>query len=278
MRSRPIVARAQSLFASLRLSMHPEADEHRRIAEMLAEAVQCAQELGLVDVARRAERLQARLTGRPDPGPNTFRRDGDVWSVHYAGRTLWLKDGKGPRYLATLLAAPGREFHVLRFVAAAASPAAWHAGGHEGLSVGLPGGSLDDAPDPRARREYRTQLDHVRTELDEAERFGDSGRAERLRAERDQLLAQLAGRFSARTPLSGPAEMARKAVTKVLRTQIGKLLDLHPAFGRHLRDTVRMGTVCVYAPPTPVEWDVGFGPGSSNRRRSAPRRPSHPGS
>jgi hypothetical protein len=47
----------------------------------------------------------------------------------------------------------------------------------------------------------------------------------------------------------------------VLRTQIGKLLDMHPALGRHLRDTVRMGTVCVYAPPAPVEWDVGFGPG-----------------
>ena len=76
-----------------------------------------------------------------------------------------------------------------------------------------------------------------------------------------QLVAQLAKRFGARPALRGPAETARKAVTKVLRTQIGKLLDVHPALGRHLRDTVRMGTVCVYAPPTPVEWDVGFGPG-----------------
>ena len=52
--------------------------------------------------------------------------------------------------------------------------------------------------------------------------------------------------------------LARKAVTKVLRTQMGKLLELHPTLGRHLRDTVRLGTVCVYAPPSPVEWDVGF--------------------
>ena len=57
-----------------------------------------------------------------------------------------------------------------------------------------------------------------------------------------------------RTP---PAETARKAVTKVIRTQIGKLLDLHPALGHHLRATVRMGTVCVYAPPTSMEWDLG---------------------
>ena len=257
MGSPPIVARAQSLLASLRLSMRPDADEHGRIAEMLAEAAQCARELGLVDVARRVERLRATRAGGLDPGTGTFRRDGDVWTVHYAGRDLRLKDGKGPRYLATLLAAPGRELHVLRFGAAAAahsSPAV-----QEGLSIGLPGASLDEAPDQRARREYRARVDELRAELDEAERCADSGRAEQLRAELDQLLTQLAGRFGARASLRGPAETARKAVTKVLRTQIGKLLDAHPVLGRHLRETVRMGTVCIYAPNTPVDWDVGFG-------------------
>ena len=73
-------------------------------------------------------------------------------------------------------------------------------------------------------------------------------------------MTELAGRFGARSARRGPAETARKAVTKVLRMQIGKLLDLHPALGRHLRDTVRLGTVCVYAPATPVDWNVGFGP------------------
>ena len=130
-----------------------------------------------------------------------------------------------------------------------------------GLSIGTPGGLLDDTADHRARREYRARLDDLRAELEEAERFADIGRAERLRVERDQLVAQLARRFGARPAHRGPAETARKAVTKVLRTQIGKLLDVHPALGRHLRDAVRMGTVCVYAPSTPVEWDVGFGTG-----------------
>jgi hypothetical protein len=260
MGSPPIVARAQSLLASLRLSMDPAADERERIAEMLAEAAQCAQELGLVDVTARVQRLQARLAhGQVDPGANVFRREGDVWTVRYAGRDLHLKDGKGPRYLATLLVAPGREVHVFQFVARAAPPSS--SGAHDGLSIGMPGGSLDDAPDQRARRAYRARLDELRAELAEAEQFADSGRAGRLRAELDQLLAQLAGRLGAPAARRGPVEAARKAVTKVLRTQIGKLLDVHPALGRHLRDTIRMGKVCVYAPPTPVAWDVGFGPG-----------------
>jgi hypothetical protein len=263
MGSPPIVARAQTMLASLRLSMNPGAEERERIAAMLAEAAQCAEELGLVDVAARAARLQGKLAQSPatqsaaDPGVNAFRNDGEIWTVRYAGRDLRLKDGKGPRYLATLLAAPGREVHVMQLGAVPVSGSRSDA--HDGLSIGSLGGSLDDAPDERARREYRERLEDLQAELDEAEQLADTGRAERLRAELDHLIDQLAERFGARAQRQGPSETARKAVTKVLRTQIGKILELHPALGRHLRDSVRMGTVCVYAPSTPVEWDVGFG-------------------
>jgi len=192
------------------------------------------------------------------PGGHAFRRDGDVWTVRYAGSDIRVKDGKGPRYLATLLAAPGRELHVLELAAMSAPPVS--PGAAHGLSVGTSGGSLDDTPDHRARREYRSRLADLRAELDEAEHLGDLGRAEGLRVEVDQLVTELAGRFGARSARRGPAETARKAVTKVLRMQIGRLLDLHPVLGRHLRDTIRLGTVCVYAPATPADWNVGFGP------------------
>jgi hypothetical protein len=257
MGSPPVVARAQSMLASLRLSMRPQAEERERIAAMLAEAGQSAQDLGLVDVTARVTRLQGKLTAAVDAGVNSFRCDGDVWAVCYAGRGLRLKDGKGPRYLATLLAAPGREVHVLQFGAA---PPSSSAAVPEGLSIGVPGGVLDDAPDEHAREEYRARVADLRAELDEAEQFADNGRAERLREELDYLVSELAQRFGSRSRTRSHAETARKAVTKVLRTQIGRLLDVHPALGRHLRDTVRMGKTCVYAPQAPVTWDVGFGP------------------
>jgi hypothetical protein len=91
----------------------------------------------------------------------------------------------------------------------------------------------------------------------EAKEFADGGRVERLRAEIDHLMTELAARFGSRAPRRGPTETARKAVTKVIRTQIGRLLELHLPLGRHLSETVRMGTVCVDAPGTRVEWDVG---------------------
>jgi hypothetical protein len=254
MHSPPMVAHAQSRLASLLLSQQPDGEERDDVATMLAEAGQCAEELGLVDVARRVERLQAKLVAAPPSAEssNVFRHDGEIWTVCYGGRDLRLKDGKGPRYLAELLAAPGRELHVLQFV----TPPPARSRAPQGLTARVAGGSVEDAPDDRARRAYRARLDELRAELEEAEEFADTGRAERLRSELERLVAELAGRFGTRAPRRGPAETARKAVTKVIRTQIGKLLELHPPLGRHLSETVRMGTVCVYAPPTPIEWDV----------------------
>jgi hypothetical protein len=258
MGSPPVVARAQSLLASLCLSVKPDAEERKRITAMLAEAAQAAAELGLVDVAARVERLRKRLPqGQGDTGVNAFRHDGDVWTVRFGGRDLRLRDGKGPRYLATLLAAPGRELHVLELAGntptVKMSPAAC-----EGLTVGLSGGALEDAPDARARREYRTRLDDLRAELDEAEHLCDSGRSERIRAELDLLVSQLAQSFGSHVRTRGPAETARKAVTKVIRTQIGKLVEAYPHLGEHLRHSVRTGVFCSYAPATPIDWEVGF--------------------
>ena len=52
------------------------------------------------------------------PHPNVFRREGDYWLVVFDASTARVRDLKGMRYLARLLAAPGREFHVLDLVAA----------------------------------------------------------------------------------------------------------------------------------------------------------------
>jgi soluble cytochrome b562 len=130
----------------------------------------------------------------------------------------------------------------------------------EGLAVRVTDADATAVPDAQARRAYRARLAELRAELDEAEGFADAGRAERLREELDRLTDELATRFGGKTPRQGQAETARKAVTKVLRTQIARLLDAHPELGRHLRDTVRLGTVCVYAPTTPIDWDVAFAP------------------
>jgi hypothetical protein len=51
----------------------------------------------------------------------SLRREGQFWSVEWNGRTVRVRDSKGPRYLEILLRSPGREFHTLELVAAVAA-------------------------------------------------------------------------------------------------------------------------------------------------------------
>ncbi|MEO7434916.1 MAG: hypothetical protein ABI080_05470 [Candidatus Binatia bacterium] len=257
MRSRPVVAQAQSLLVAVQLaSGAPDGTNLARAMGILAEAEQAAHELDLVDVLARVERLRAKLPRLHRAAPtNMLRRDGDIWMVRYGGTSLRVTDARRLHCLAALLAAPGREFHVLELAGVGRTgPAVGMVAG--GLPVAGLGMALDDTPDARARTEYGARVDEVRGGLDEAERFGDVGRAERLRAELDQLMTELATRFRGRARVNGPAESARKAVTKALRAQLGHLLAHHPALGRHLHHAVRMGTACVYAPTTRIDWET----------------------
>jgi hypothetical protein len=62
------------------------------------------------DVSNRAE-PQARAAGRKVASPNRrlFRREGEYWTVEYAGEVCRLRDGAGLRYLACLLGRPGEK-------------------------------------------------------------------------------------------------------------------------------------------------------------------------
>ena len=53
----------------------------------------------------------------PEPSRAVFARDGDIRLVTFAGHTTRVRDLKGLRYIARMLADPGREFHVLDLVA-----------------------------------------------------------------------------------------------------------------------------------------------------------------
>jgi hypothetical protein len=87
--------------------------------------------------------------------------------------------------------------------------------------------------------------------------MNDPVRAERAAVERDALLAELA----ALTGLGGrprrtgsEAERMRKAVGNRIRQAVGRIEQVHPELGRHLRMSVRTGTFCRYEPDRAVGW------------------------
>jgi hypothetical protein len=174
------------------------------------------------------------------PDEAMFRCDGEVWTLAYAGRAVRLRDAKGLRDLAALLARPGRELAV-----------------HELVGSPVPGAGGIEAADRTAIAAYRRRLADLEEERAEAASMHDPVRAERTIAERDALLREL----GAVTGLGGhprrdgsDAERMRKAVGNRIRLALGRIEEVHPELGRHLRVSVRTGTFCRYDPDRTVRW------------------------
>jgi hypothetical protein len=102
-----------------------------------------------------------------DRGGNVFRRDADTWTLAFGGRSVPMRDAKGLRDLAVLLAAPGREVAATELIAGVATAAA----------AGLAALGADPVLDDRARAAYRTRLARLDEELAEADTHHDIERS-----------------------------------------------------------------------------------------------------
>ena len=109
-----------------------QAGDRHRALELLDQALAAADALGMAAVAGGARALQATQAAatsqrgpadaaRPEVAGTVFRREGEYWTVAYEGSVVRLKDTKGLRHLARLLAHPARELlRVLSDLAAGA--------------------------------------------------------------------------------------------------------------------------------------------------------------
>jgi hypothetical protein len=226
------------------------------IASSLAEVVERAERDAAVGVAAAAA---------ADPAGDEFRREGEIWSLRFAGKVVRLKHTKGVTYLALLLQNPHREMHALDVASGLTAGADAELGmavrGEVGVRVGGPGdaGAILDA---RARAAYRERLEELRDELLEAEHMNDAGRVERARAEIVVLEDELAGAFGLGGDRERRAvsltERARLNVTRAIRAVLRTIAQHHPELGKHLDRAVRTGTFCSYSPDPAVKIDWHF--------------------
>jgi hypothetical protein len=186
-----------------------------------------------------------------DSDLDTFRREGDYWSVMFEGRTVRVRDLKGIRYLARLLAYPGRELHVLDLVAAESGRVA----GTEGSrATGLSRTGLDDAGemlDARAKDAYRRRLAEIEDDIEQARALDDTEREAQADAERDFLVRELSravGLGGRDRRAASTSERARVSVTRAIRQAMVRVAEHHPELGQHLDRTIRTGTYCAYVP------------------------------
>jgi tetratricopeptide (TPR) repeat protein len=217
----------------------------------LAEALRTGGSTEQADLEERAARaILDMIEATPEPrgtGENVFRREGDYWCVAFDGRTVRVRDLKGIRYLARLLASPGRELHVLDLVAE-------ESGAHP-MALGDAGELLD----ARAKDAYRRRLVEIEEDIEQAHALGDRERVAQAETEREFLVRELsrAVGLGGRDRRAGAAsERARAGVTRAIRQAIARLAEHHPGLAEHLQRTVRTGTYCAYMPDPriPADW------------------------
>ncbi len=268
--ARSLLARTQYEYAHM-LIRSGRTQDRRPALDLLEGAEATATALGISTILSGIGRLRELDAGTAvvaGTRRTSFRREGEYWTVIYDGSVVRLRDSKGLRYLATLLANPGREFHAIDLevrgnAEVMAGPPRL---GDEALrsgelaarsDLGSAGAMLDET----AKAAYRSRLADLRVELDEAERFNDLVRAGKAQDEIDLLAGELAravGLGGRDRQAASHAERARLNVTRAIRAAMGNLAHANPSLGQHLSSTIRTGRYCTYNPDPRAEiaWEA----------------------
>jgi tetratricopeptide (TPR) repeat protein len=177
-----------------------------------------------------------------------FRCDGDTRTIGLDASTVVVRDLKGLRYIARLIAEPGRELHATQLVRleSGVDPQAV-------VNPGIP--LLDEA----SKAAYRRRLADIDEDIDDALAANDLGRAELAERDREFLVAELqratglAGRDREQL---GDGERARVSASRSIRYALDRLAEVSPAVAAHLRQHVRTGAFCSYQPDPlrPLDW------------------------
>jgi hypothetical protein len=190
-----------------------------------------------------AEIEQEPSSGQAEGTTRVLRRQGRTWEVVFAGQHTTVPHSKGLADLSVLLAAPGRDVHVLDLYGSADRSG--------------PAGELADR---QALASYRQRLADLDDETDEAARHNDIERQARLEHEREALLDELTHVTRpgnrARSFPNYPAERARKAVAARIRDTIRKLEQDLPNLASFLDQTIVTGTYCRYRADAGPTWQI----------------------
>jgi hypothetical protein len=267
---------------ALMLARRDQTGDRARALELLGDCGTLARKLDLQNVVELVDSRQSELAGqegeppvptKPTKPPQVapaiafLRREGDVWAFDVDQQSVRVRDSKGVRCLATLLANPGVEIHAMELAQAGTKGDGEDQARVAAARAELDGATSDDAGpllDAEAKSAYRRRLDELRAEVDEAESFNDPERAAHAREEMDFLVRELAGAVGLGgrdRKAASSVERARVSVTKAIRATVRRIGEHDPNLGRELEATVRTGTFCIYEPDPrhPLDWQIDAG-------------------
>jgi non-specific serine/threonine protein kinase len=224
---------------------------------------------GAAGDAARAERLLSDLLGSvqgaaaappaglPPLRGYVFRREGEYWTLASPGRLARVRGRRGFDYIAELLRRPHRGVYVVELMSPGGTTAltSREVDAH-GLHV-VAAARSDSDLDRRARRDYRARWRELLADLDEAERDHDPGRAAAVQHELDMLARELTtGRRAGGIGGASAQERARVNVRNCVSAALRAVRRHDEPLWRHLTNTIKTGTYCVYEPDRAIDWEL----------------------
>ncbi len=204
-------------------------------------------------------------------GGNTFRKEGDFWTICYQGQVVYMADKGGWRYIAHLLRHEGQDIHALALEAAVRGNPDTAIDEHHrrmgadglgayGLSVARIDGRAARSEGDRTEYQRRqAQIKEHEEELAQAQANNDlemaAGLEETIQLFKDNLTATFNKYGEERDP-SSPTEKARKTISVAIKRSFKAIEGEHVALHKHLTRAIRTGTFFSYSPDTPTDWNL----------------------
>ena len=178
--------------------------------------------------------------------PARLAFDAGTWLVDFGGAARRVKDSKGMRDIARLVARPGVAVAALDLV------------GELVVERDL-GPVLDDT----ARTAYRRRIAEIDEALDAADRAGEADHSVASPPNAtawSRSCPPPSGLGGRARPTGSSAERARTTVTTRVKDALRRLDAAHPEAARHLRRSLRTGAFCRYDPDPVATWEVAHPP------------------
>ena len=158
------------------------------------------------------------------PDLAVFRKNGQVWTLAFEGKTIHLQDAVGLGYIAELLRIPHRPISAVQLVGADVKTS------NLAPVSGIP------LTDERGLRAVRAELAKMKTALtrlpenDRAHRGDLPQKISRLK----EYLGEVQNHRGRAREVAGVEERSRKSVSKAIRQTIDHISVRHPDLGHHL--------------------------------------------
>jgi hypothetical protein len=180
---------------------------------------------------------------------NVLRRDGDAWTVRYAGkRSFVLGPRKGIAYLHLLLGSPGKQFRASELIATVDREPEKY----------LLGGQVDLHADEESIEAYSARLVELKHRRAEAERYDDAEELRCVDKETADLERELSRNLDRRGNLrveTADAKRLRDRVSRAVVRARDMIRTYDPALADHLKSpNLVLGLHPTYRPREDITW------------------------